>query len=85
MTIRWSSLAQGVFLVAYVLLVFGAIDAASAAPFGMSRDAPPDIGGFAGWILAEQARFYLMLSHTIRAAKADGSAAYTLSISSPRI
>ena len=36
------------------------------------------MGGFAGWILAEQAKFYLMLSHTIRAAKTDGSAAYTL-------
>ena len=78
MTIRWSSLAQGVFLIACVLLVLGALDAASAGPFGVSRDAPPDIGGFAGWILAEQARFYLMLSHTIRAAKADGSAAFTL-------
>jgi nickel/cobalt exporter len=40
--------------------------------------APPEIGGFAGWILAKQAEFYRMLSGTIRAAKADGSAAYTL-------
>ena len=78
MTIRWSSIGRCVFLIACVLLFLGAIDAASAGPFGMSRDAPPDFGGFAGWILAEQARFYLMLSHTIRAAKADGSAAYTL-------
>jgi nickel/cobalt exporter len=75
---RWPSLAQCVFLVACVLLVLGVVDTASAGPFGVSRDAPPDIGGFAGWILAEQARFYLMMSHTIRAAKADGSAAYTL-------
>jgi len=78
MTMRWPSLAQCVFLIACVLLVLGLIDTASAGPFGVSRDAPPDIGGFAGWILAEQARFYLMMSHTIRAAKADGSAAYTL-------
>jgi nickel/cobalt exporter len=78
MTIRWPKLAQCVFLVACALLVLGVLDAASAGPFGMSRDAPPQIGGFAGWILAEQARFYLMLSHTIRAAKSDGSAAYTL-------
>ena len=78
MTTRWSKLAQYVFLVACLLLVLGAVDAASAAPFGMPNNAPPEMGGFAGWILAEQAKFYLMLSHTIRAAKADGSAAYTL-------
>ena len=35
-------------------------------------------GGFAGYILAKQAEFYRMLSGTIRAAKTDGSAAYTL-------
>ena len=38
----------------------------------------PEVGGFAGWILAKQAEFYRMLSGLIRAAKADGSAAYTL-------
>ena len=37
--------------------------------------APPSFGGFTGWILAKQAEFYRMLSGTIRAAKADGSAA----------
>src|SRR6185437_11976218 len=36
------------------------------------------VGGFAGWVLHEQARFYRELSGLIRAAKADGSAAYTL-------
>jgi nickel/cobalt exporter len=62
-----------------VLLVLGAIDAALAQPFGMTRpQAPADIGGFAGWILAKQAEFYRMMSGTIRAAKADGSAAWTL-------
>ncbi len=40
--------------------------------------APPEIGGFAGWVFAKQAEFYRMMSGTIRAAKADGSAAYTL-------
>jgi nickel/cobalt exporter len=45
----------------------------------MTRTAPPaGVGGFAGWILAKQAEFYRMLSGLIRAAKADGSAAYTL-------
>ena len=54
-----------------------AADAALAQPFGIQRDAP-QVSAFGGWILAEQARFYRMLSGLIRAAKADGSAAYTL-------
>jgi nickel/cobalt exporter len=61
-----------------MLLVVGVVDAALAQPFGMTRNAPPEVGGFAGWILAKQAEFYRMMSGTIRAAKADGSAAYTL-------
>jgi nickel/cobalt exporter len=45
----------------------------------MSRQAPPaEFGGVTGWMLAKQAEFYRMLSGTIRAAKANGSAAYTL-------
>src|SRR5262249_53747068 len=55
------------------------VDAALAQPFGMTRGAPqPEIGGVAGWILQKQAEFYRMLSGLIRAAKADGRAAYTL-------
>jgi nickel/cobalt exporter len=46
------------------------------AQFGMAH--APEPGGFAGYILAKQAAFYRMLSGTIRAAKTDGSAAYTL-------
>ncbi|HXX09471.1 MAG TPA: nickel/cobalt transporter [Pseudolabrys sp.] len=62
-----------------MLLLFAAIDAALAQPFGMSRaPATAEVGGFSGWILAKQAEFYRMLSGLIRAAKADGSAAYTL-------
>jgi nickel/cobalt exporter len=60
-------------------LAFYAIDHALAQPFGMTRQAPPaEVGGLAGWMLAKQAEFYRMLSGTIRAAKADGSAATTL-------
>jgi nickel/cobalt exporter len=60
-------------------VVFYAFDHALAQPFGMSRQAPPaEFGGIAGWMLAKQAEFYRMLSGTIRAAKADGRAAYTL-------
>jgi nickel/cobalt exporter len=55
------------------------VDAALAQPFGISRSpAAPEVGGFAGWILAKQAEFYRMLSGLIRASKADGSAACTL-------
>lgn len=67
-----------IVVIACVLLVCAALDPA-LAQFGLNRGAaPPQIGGFAGWILAEQAKFYLQLSSLIRAAKADGSAAYTL-------
>ncbi len=62
-------------VVAAALLSLIAIEAA-VAQFGVPR--PPDPGGFAGYILAKQAEFYRMLSGTIRAAKTDGSAAYTL-------
>ena len=72
-------LAQCALLILCMLLVLGALDIALAQPFGMTRpQAPPEIGGFTGWILAKQAEFYRMMSGTIRAAKADGSAAWTL-------
>ena len=61
-----------------MLLVRRARRRAGAAVRHDARAAPPEIGGFAGWILAKQAEFYRMLSGTIRAAKADGSAAWTL-------
>src|SRR6202142_4221560 len=76
---RRSSLAQCALFILCMLLVFGALDVVLAQPFGMTRGSPPpEIGGFAGWIFAKQAEFYRMMSGTIRAAKADGSAAYTL-------
>jgi nickel/cobalt transporter (NicO) family protein len=74
-----SLLARCALLILAVLLVFGALDVALAQPFGMTRaPAPLEIGGLTGWILANQAEFYRMMSATIRAAKADGSAAWTL-------
>lgn len=58
---------------------------AQGSPFGVSRPpgaaapAPPlAASGFAGWLLAKQAEFYRTLSGLIRAAKADGSAAWAL-------
>jgi nickel/cobalt exporter len=74
-----SRAVQGVLLAVCLLLIFATIDVVLAQPFGVTRGAPPpEVGGFAGWILAKQAEFYRMLSGLIRAAKADGSAAYTL-------
>ncbi len=74
-----SPLARCALLILGILLLSMVVDAALAQPFGMSRSAAaPEIGGFAGWILAKQAEFYRMLSGLIRASKADGSAAYTL-------
>ncbi len=74
-----SALAQCIVLIVVLLLVAGVLDAVLAAPFGASAGSgPADIGGFTGWVLAQQAAFYRMLSGAIRAAKADGSAAWAL-------
>ena len=72
--------ANRAILAIAMLLAFAAFDIAIAQPFGIQRGAPPvpEASGFTGWILTEQARFYRMLSGLIRAAKSDGSAAYTL-------
>jgi len=62
-----------------LLLAASALTPAWADPFGGgAASGPPQLGGFAGWILAEQSMFYQMMSGTIRDAKSNGSAAYTL-------
>jgi nickel/cobalt exporter len=65
---------------AVLVLVLVLADAALAQPFGISHGPPPPAptGGLTGFILEKQAEFYRMLSTTIRAAKADGSAGWTL-------
>ena len=74
-----SRVARSILLSICILFFLAVIDATLAQPFGVPRGTPPsEVGGFAGWILAKQAEFYRMLSGLIRAAKADGSAAYTL-------
>ena len=49
-------------------------------PFGGPRPAAaePQVGGIVGWLLAKQSEFYREMSATIRAAKSDGSAVWTL-------
>ena len=73
-----STLLHTAFLALGLVIVLGAIDPALAQPFGLHGNAAPEPGGFAGWILAEQARFYLKLSSLIRESKTNGSAAYAL-------
>ena len=76
---RRSDFAQCLLFTALILLVAAVSDVALAAPFGVAGGpAQPNIGGIAGWVLHQQAVFYRMLSGGIRAAKADGSAAWAL-------
>src|SRR5207237_1983907 len=72
----WGCLA----LLTFLLIADGFVHAAVAQnPFGAPRAAPPGQGsGMIGWLLAKQAEFYREMSATIRAAKSDGSAVWTL-------
>ena len=74
------ALAPGVAAVAVMLAVDGLAHVLMAQnPFGGPRPATePQIGGIVGWILAKQSEFYREISATIRAAKSDGSAVWTL-------
>ncbi len=75
-------LLRGFALSAAVLATFALLDGAVHAllaqnPFGAPRAAEPQ-GGIVGWLLAKQSEFYREISATIRAAKSDGSAVWTL-------
>jgi nickel/cobalt transporter (NicO) family protein len=64
-----------------VILIFdGAMHVLTAqTPFGGPRpSAEPQVGGIVGWLLARQSEFYREMSSTIRSAKSDGSAVWTL-------
>jgi ABC-type nickel/cobalt efflux system permease component RcnA len=63
-----------------VLSADGIFHAALAQnPFGAPRAVPDQqVGGIIGWVLAKQSEFYRAMSSTIRAAKNDGSAVWTL-------
>lgn len=77
-------LARGIALTAAAFAAVIVFDAALNAlmaqnPFGGPRPpAEPQVGGVIGWILAKQSEFYREMSTTIRAAKSDGSAVWTL-------
>ena len=72
---------SGVLLLLVILLTLLILSVeafAQSSPFGAGTPAPASSGGIIGWILAEQARFFRSLSAAIRAAKADGTAAWGL-------
>jgi nickel/cobalt exporter len=74
-------LAVCVAVVLAVLMLDGAAHLLMAqTPFGGPRPsgAEQPAGGFVGWLLARQSEFYRQMSSTIRAAKSDGSAVWTL-------
>jgi nickel/cobalt transporter (NicO) family protein len=76
------TLALGVAAVVVMLAIDSAAHVLMAQnPFGGPRPpsaTEPQIGGLVGWILAKQSEFYREISGTIRAAKSDGSAVWTL-------
>ena len=75
-------LRVGVAVLAAVVLFDSALHHLLAQnAFGGPRSgaaAEPQVGGFVGWLLAKQSEFYREMSSTIRAAKSDGSAVWTL-------
>jgi nickel/cobalt transporter (NicO) family protein len=79
-----AGLARGITITVAALAAVVVFDAALHAlmaqnPFGGPRPAAePQVGGIVGWLLAKQSEFYREMSGTIRAAKSDGSAVWTL-------
>ncbi len=67
-------------IMAAAMVVDGALQSALAQnPFGGPPAAPDaQAGGIVGWLLTKQSEFYREMSSTIRAARADGSAVWTL-------
>jgi nickel/cobalt transporter (NicO) family protein len=74
----------------FLALVAGSLLLAAVAPHALAQNATPfgvgrpdavisgPLGGFGTWLMAEQSRFYKELAAAIRAAKADGTAAWLL-------
>jgi nickel/cobalt exporter len=74
------AVALGAAAVVLMLVLDGVAHVLMAQnPFGGPRPvAEPQVGGIVGWILQKQSEFYREISATIRAAKSDGSAVWTL-------
>ena len=86
MPVRTTSiLARQLAMGLAVLVAFALFDSIAHVlvaqnPFGAPRSdaADPHVGGIVGWLLDKQSEFYRQMSSTIRAAKSDGSAVWTL-------
>jgi nickel/cobalt exporter len=66
-------------VLAVALIAHGAVHSALAQnPFGPRAAPDSQVGGIVGWLLTKQSEFYREMSSTIRAAKSDGSAVWTL-------
>ncbi len=78
------ALTIGVAAAVVVLALDSAVHVVMAQnPFGGPRPgAEPQVGGIVGWLLSKQSEFYREMSSTIRAAKSDGSAVWTLLVNS---
>lgn len=76
------SLAMCAAVLTAMVAADGALHAMFAQnAFGGPRPGPaaePQAAGIVGWLLAKQSEFYREISATIRAAKSDGSAVWTL-------
>jgi nickel/cobalt exporter len=80
-----SRFARALAICAAAAVVMLALDSVvnvlmAQTPFGGPRPsgAEPQAGGIVGWLLAKQSEFFREMSSTIRAAKSDGSAVWTL-------
>jgi len=79
-----SSFARGLAICAVAVAAIVSVDSfvhavMAQSPFGGPRPETHEaVGGLIGWMLAKQSEFYLQISATIRAAKSDGSAVWTL-------
>lgn len=77
---------RSLLVCAAIVVALGMADAAlhdllAQNPFGAPRPAQAAesaASGLVGWLLAKQSEFYRQISATIRAAKSDGSAVWTL-------
>jgi nickel/cobalt exporter len=68
-----------VAIVALIIVADATLESALAQnPFGGPAAPDAQLGGIVGWLMTKQSEFYREMSSTIRAAKADGSAVWTL-------
>src|SRR5882762_2953464 len=80
---RTTRAASAVLVTVAIVLILTLVDHALAqdSPFGgprLGRPVAPSATGIIDWLFAKQAEFYRQFSGLVRAAKTDGSAAWSL-------